>query len=100
MDRRLRLQQPGRTSYARFYTFSLSQQREVQIDLMSETDTFLYLLEGAGMDGVIEAENDDVESGNTNSRIEETLAAGAYTIEATTYDADETGSFTLVLAPR
>ena len=86
--------------HARFYTFSLSQQREVQIDLTSETDTFLYLLEGAGMDGAIEAENDDVESGNTNSRIEETLAAGAYTIEATTYDADETGSFTLVLTPR
>jgi hypothetical protein len=52
------------------------------------------------MDGAVKAENDDVESGNTNSRIEETLAAGAYTIEATTYDADETGSFTLVLAPR
>ena len=86
--------------HARFYTFSLSQQREVQIDLTSENDTFLYLLEGAGMEGAIEAENDDVESGNTNSRIEETLAAGAYTIEATTYNADETGSFTLVLAPR
>ena len=86
--------------HARFYTFSLSQQREVQIDLTSETDTFLYLLEGAGMDGAIEAENDDVESGNTNSRIEETLAAGSYTVEATTYDEGQEDSFTLVLTPR
>ena len=72
----------------------------MQIDLTSETDTFLYLLEGAGMDGAIEAENDDVESGNTNSRIEETLAAGAYTIEATTYEEGQEDSFTLVLTPR
>ena len=42
--------------------------------------------------------NDDLESGNTNSRIQETLEAGAYTIEATTYSEGETGSFTLTVA--
>ena len=34
-------------------------------------------------------------SGNTNSEIQETLSAGTYTIEATTYDAGATGDFTL-----
>ena len=29
--------------------------------------------------------NDDVETGNTNSQITRTLAAGTYTVEATTY---------------
>ena len=34
---------------------------------------------------------------NLNSRISETLAAGAYTIEATTYAADQAGTFTLTI---
>ena len=86
--------------YARYFSFTLAEASEVTITLESDTDTFLYLLEGAGMDGAIEAENDDVESGNTNSRIEETLAAGSYTVEATTYDEGQEDSFTLVLTPR
>ena len=78
---------PSRSgSYARFYSFTLSQQGDVQIDLVSDEDTYLYLLRGADANGSVVADNDDVESGNTDSRVTETLAPGTYTIEATTYD--------------
>ena len=86
-------------SYARFYSFTLSQQTEVQIDLTSAQDTFLYLLRGADANGAVVTDNDDVESGNTNSRITRTLAAGTYTIEATTYGEGVTGDFTLSIVP-
>ena len=84
-------------SHARFYSFTLDQESEVNIDLESEVDTFLYLRQGEARAGTALHENDDIESGNTNSRIVATLAAGTYTIEATTYAAGETGSFTLTL---
>ena len=86
--------------YARFYSFTLDQRTEVQINLTSSQDTFLYLLRGADADGAVVTDNDDVESGNTNSRITRTLAAGTYTIEATTYGEGVTGSFTLEVGPQ
>ena len=86
-------------SYARYYSFTLSQETEVQVDLTSDADTYLFLLEGVGRDGTVEAENDDIVSGNTNSQIIATLAAGAYTIEATTYEEGVTGEFTLSVVP-
>ena len=87
--------QPG--SYARYYTFTLDAASEVTITLESSVDTFLYLLEGAGTGGTVVAENDDVETGNTNSQVREFLAAGTYTIEATTYKEGVTGEFTLTV---
>ena len=84
--------------YARFYTFTLSQEATVQIDLTSGRDTVLNLLEGAGRDGDVKANNDDVATGNTNSQIKETLEAGTYTIEATTFSEATTGDFTLNIA--
>ena len=82
--------------YARYYTFSLDSTSDVTIALTSEEDTYLYLLEGAGKDGIDLFENDDVTpTENLNSRIEETLQAGNYTIEATTYHSQKTGDFTL-----
>ena len=74
---------------ARYYTFSLSEAADVTITLESPADTYLYLLEGAGMNGTALHKNDDIDrsSRNFNSRIDETLDAGDYTIEATTYDA-------------
>ncbi len=86
--------------YARFFTFTLDEDSRVTIDLTSDVDTFLYLMEGSARDGAIETENDDIPSGsgNLNSRIEDQmLSAGTYTIEATTYDAEESGDFTLVV---
>ena len=86
--------------HARFYTFTLSQESEVTIILESDdADTFLYLREGAKAKvGAALHENDDHEGSLSKSQIRETLAAGSYTIEATTYYAAETGSFTLTLS--
>ena len=84
--------------YARYYGFSLEQESEVTIDLESSADTYLYLRSGDARSGTVLHYNDDVESGNTDSRISQTLAAGSYTIEATTYNAGEAGSFTLTLS--
>ncbi|MDE2938570.1 MAG: S8 family serine peptidase [Chloroflexota bacterium] len=82
--------------YARYYTFTLDQQSAVTIDLVSDVDPFLYLRSGTARTGVAVAFNDDVAPGtDTNSRISETLAAGTYTIEATTYGGDQSGTFTL-----
>ena len=86
-------------SYARYYTFALATNAEVTIRLDSTRDTYLFVREGAGRDGSVLHENDDVErSANTNSLIRETLATGTYTIEATTYDAGVTGDFTLTIS--
>ena len=86
--------------FARFYTFNLDQETEVRIDLTSGQDPFLLLLEGSGTSGPVVASNDDiVPNVNLDSRITDTLAAGSYTIEATTYDVGETGQFTLTLTP-
>ena len=47
-------------SYARYYTFSLSEQSDVTVTLAStDADTYLYLLSGAGRDGAALHENDD-----------------------------------------
>ena len=86
-------------SYARYYTFSLKESAEVQLDLSSDEDTYMFLLEGAGTGGEVKEENDDIEYGvMLDSRIgPQTLAAGTYTVEATTYSAGETGDFTLAI---
>ena len=82
--------------YARYYTFSLEAASDVIIALTSEEDTYLYLLDAHGKDGRALYENDDITPGNDlNSRIEENLQAGDYTIEATTYHSQKTGDFTL-----
>ena len=85
-------------SYARYYSFNLESESEVTITLESEIDTWLYLLEGSGRTGTVRYDNDDIVSGNLDSQIRETLSAGSYTIEATTYDAGVTGSFTLTVS--
>ncbi len=84
---------------ARYYTFTLSERSDVTITLTSaDADTFLYLLEGAGRDGRVAHSNDDIERGNTNSEISQTLEAGDYTVEATTYDSGVTGDYTLTVS--
>ena len=89
---------PDSDYYARFFTFTLDESTSVTIDLTSDADTFLYLMEGSNKDGAIEAENDDISTGNRNSRIEGlALSAGTYTIEAATYNAETAGEFTLVV---
>ena len=92
---------PGR--HAQFYTFTLGEPGEVTITLESgDADTSLYLREGSARTGTSLHENDDHEGAgltrSTDSQIRETLPAGAYTIEATTFGEGETGSFTLTVA--
>ena len=88
-------------SYARYYSFELSQEAQVTIDLASSLDTVVYLLEGAGTGGyVLDANDDDRDVDTTNSRIVATLPAGTYTVEATTYTAGQTGSFILNVIAR
>ena len=86
--------------YARHYTFTLLRELELRVGLISTEDAFLFLLHGADPDGALVAGNDDVSSGNTNSYLARTLAAGTYTIEATTRDEGIVGNFTLTIDPR
>ena len=86
-------------SYARFYTFTLSQQSEVTITLeSSDADTYLYLREGHARSGAHVYENNDHNGSTSRSQIVEELAATTYTVEATTWGARETGNFTLTVA--
>ncbi len=82
--------------YARFFTFTLAQQATVRIDLESSADTYLFLRRGLGRDGQELYRNDDGGDGY-NSRIAESLAAGDYTVEATTFNPSIAGAFTLSL---
>ena len=85
--------------YARYYGFTLEDSSEVTITLESTAaDTYLYLREGEARSGDSLYDNDDHEGSMEKSQIQQTLAAGSYTIEATTYDPDETGSFTLTIS--
>ena len=87
-------------SYARYYSFTLSDESEVTVTLertSGDADTYLNLLSGAGRYGSVLHYNDD-DTGTTRSRIQETLDAGTYTIEVTTYESGETGSFTLTVS--
>ena len=82
--------------FARYYSFALDAAADVSIMLTSSEDTYLYLLDGASKEGPDLYENDDITPGSDlNSRIEQQLQPGEYTIEATTYNSQKTGEFTL-----
>ena len=79
------------TRYARYYAFTLDAPSRITVTVSSTDvrDTYLYLLRGSGNQGEI------VNRGA--SEIVEQLAAGTYTIEATTYNLETAGNFTLTL---
>ena len=83
-------------SYAKYYTFTLMGSQEVTIDLESSTDTYLFLLNGSGQTGTVIAEDDDSGTG-TDSQIVRTLSAGTYTVEATTFASQTTGTFVVTV---
>ena len=91
-------------SYASYHTFTLTETADVTITAESGVDTYLFLREGAGRDGTVVDENDDHDTSEfslastTDSGISESLDAGSYTIEVTTYTAGETGEFTLTVS--
>ena len=71
---------------AKYFTMTLAITSGVRIALDSHLDTYLVLRSG-GLSGEIVAEDDDSGPGN-NSLIDQTLTAGDYTIEATTFYTD------------
>ena len=79
------------TRYARFYAFTLDAPASVTVTISSTdvADTYLYLLEGRGNEGTVVNRGD--------SQIRDDLQAGTYTIEATTYELETSGNFTLTL---
>ena len=91
-------------SYASYYTFTLAESADLTITAESTVDTYLNLRDGAGRDGTILHFNDDHDSSefslpsSTDSGISESLGAGSYMIEVTTYTAGETGDFTLTIS--
>ena len=88
--------------YAQYYTFTLSAEKEVTIDLVSSQDAYLYLhtYSATAANHVGSRITFDDDGGeNRNARIIRTLSAGTYTIEATTYSDNVVGSFTLTVAP-
>lgn len=85
----------GRKYYARFYEVTLDEASNVTVTLASDVDTFLYLLDGHGKSGDRIDKNDDANDDTQDSRIEKKLDAGKYTIEATTYQPNMTGDFTI-----
>ena len=86
-------------SYARYYSFTLNAPTQVEMNLTSSVDAYLALRQGEGRDGMMVASNDNVGSRNPNSAINMMLAAGTYTVEATTFFAGQTGDFTLSVRP-
>ncbi len=84
--------------YARFFTFSLAGQSAVTVDLESSVDTYLYLRSGKNQKSGTALHRDDDGGSGYNSRIVESLSAGDYTIEATTYSGSRTGLFKLTVA--
>ena len=88
----------GNTYYARFYTFTLDAAADVTITLSSDKPPYLYLLAGAGTSGdVLRQAGGD---GQTSVAITDTLRAGSYTIEASTWRPKTLGDFTLTLTAR
>ena len=84
--------------FARFYSFSLDAPSQVTVDLVSSADTYLYLRAGSGQkSGAVLVFDDDGGDGY-DSRISRRLAAGDYTIEATTYRSSAAGPFSLTVA--
>ena len=102
-------------SYAKFYRFTLVEAAEVTITLeSSDEDTILYLLQCTRQDGAsILCENDDFGSqlggapcdiidfalaSQRDSALIANLNPGTYTIEATTYNENQAGEFTLTVS--
>ena len=83
---------------ARYYSFRLDRTSNIRIDMGSSTiDSWLTLRRGANIRGAQLAFDDDGGIIGLNARIDRSLEAGIYTIEATSMRAGETGSFSLAL---
>lgn len=86
----------NRTYYARFYTFTLDAASEATITLSSaDAAPYLFLREGEWTGGAVRRETGSATA--SAATITMTLSAGSYTIEASTWEAETPGNFTLEL---
>lgn len=85
--------------YAMYYEFTLDQAETVAIEMTSvDVDSWLALRSGSFPGSAEPLEEDDDDGMELlDARIERVLAAGSYTIEATTLNTGETGDFTLTV---
>lgn len=92
--------QQRRNSYAYYYTFELTETSVVTVSLQStEADSYLYLRSGTVEFGeaINNHQADEDALGWPDAMMWETLPAGTYTIEATTYKPYQAGDFTLTI---
>lgn len=84
-------------TYVDGYAIQVAAATNVQIDMTASFDTYLFLLELTNADTLaLSAENDDIDAGNTNSRITFTLQPDIqYFVLANSFDADVTGDYEL-----
>lgn len=80
--------------YFDLYGLTLASERQVTIGMSStEFDTYIYLYEA---DGTYIDEDDD-DGGGNDSSLAATLPAGCYRIEASSWDYEATGAYTLTV---
>ena len=82
--------------YARFYIMILEETSDVTLYLTGDEDSYLYLMRGVRKSGM-EVDEGGAAPGNVVDAqiVANGLEPGTYTIEATTYYAQENGTFTL-----
>ena len=82
--------------YARFYIMTLEETSDVTLYLTGDKDSYLYLMKGVRKSGM-EVDERGAAPGNVVDAqiVANGLEPGTYTIEATTYYAQESGTFTL-----
>ncbi len=88
----------SRTYFANHYKFTLNVPAIVTIDLTSSADTYLFLLSGHNPRGAKLRHDDDGGEGYNSRLASLDLAAGHYTIAASTYRTETTGSYKLTLS--
>jgi len=88
-------------SYVDCHVLQTVSGRNYTITLRSrEFDTYLMLVAGGCQDARPDFNNDDFESGSTDSQIAFTAAASSYGVYVNSYGADETGRYTIQVTER
>ncbi|MEO7363768.1 MAG: Ig-like domain-containing protein [Gemmatimonadaceae bacterium] len=88
----------GPIPYTQRYLLNVTTAGPLQID-MTSTAVDAYLILQNAANGAILGENDDVAVGVTNARIAGNFAVGQYIVNATTYDFNQTGNYSLSVTP-
>lgn len=82
-----------RGRYYDVYAFQPQAQDTVAVTVTSATfDTYLYIYDA---DGALLAENDDAAEGSTDAGLSLQVVPACYRVEVTSFDSEETGSYTL-----